>query len=185
MRGPYQSALTSDLVPSRASFSLPTTTWLLQLFSGLSFQPPSESPIPSHLPSCSWPNPELLTVPCRFVDFHAAASTCSPSRASLLTGRLGLRNGVTHNFAVTSVGGLPLNETTLAEVLQRAGYVTAMIGNAPWIVASRSESRQRDGGCLFCSLLRFPWLLAEYGWQGCSQLAVRDWEGPAAPENMY
>uniref|UniRef100_A0ABM5FNC0 Arylsulfatase G isoform X3 n=1 Tax=Pogona vitticeps TaxID=103695 RepID=A0ABM5FNC0_9SAUR len=64
----------------------------------------------------------------RFVDFHSAASTCSPSRASLLTGRLGLRNGVTHNFAVTSVGGLPLNETTLAEVLKEAGYLTAVIG---------------------------------------------------------
>ncbi|XP_077690006.1 arylsulfatase G isoform X2 [Eretmochelys imbricata] len=64
----------------------------------------------------------------RFVDFHSAASTCSPSRASLLTGRLGIRNGVTHNFAVTSVGGLPLNETTLAEVLKEAGYITGVIG---------------------------------------------------------
>ncbi|KAJ6656429.1 hypothetical protein lerEdw1_003717 [Lerista edwardsae] len=64
----------------------------------------------------------------RFVDFHSAASTCSPSRASLLTGRLGLRNGVTHNFAVSSVGGLPLNETTLADVLKEAGYLTAVIG---------------------------------------------------------
>lgn len=65
----------------------------------------------------------------RFVDFHSAASTCSPSRASLLTGRLGLRNGVTHNFAVTSVGGLPLNETTVAKVLKEAGYLTAAIGD--------------------------------------------------------
>lgn len=64
----------------------------------------------------------------RFTDFHSAASTCSPSRAALLTGRYGLRNGVTHNFAVGSVGGLPLNETTFAELLQAAGYFTAMIG---------------------------------------------------------
>uniref|UniRef100_A0A4W3KGY7 Arylsulfatase G n=1 Tax=Callorhinchus milii TaxID=7868 RepID=A0A4W3KGY7_CALMI len=64
----------------------------------------------------------------RFEDFHAAASTCSPSRASLLTGRLGLRNGVTHNFAVSSAGGLPLNETTLAEALKQANYSTAAIG---------------------------------------------------------
>ncbi|NXE43049.1 ARSG Arylsulfatase, partial [Ptilorrhoa leucosticta] len=64
----------------------------------------------------------------RFVDFHSAASTCSPSRASLLTGRLGVRNGVTHNFAISSVGGLPLNETTLAEVLREAGYSTGAIG---------------------------------------------------------
>ncbi|XP_027642764.1 arylsulfatase G isoform X3 [Falco peregrinus] len=71
---------------------------------------------------------ELAAEGTRFVDFHSAASTCSPSRASLLTGRLGARNGVTHNFAVTSVGGLPLNETTLAEVLQEAGYSTGAIG---------------------------------------------------------
>ncbi|XP_050764299.1 arylsulfatase G [Gymnogyps californianus] len=71
---------------------------------------------------------ELAAQGMRFVDFHSAASTCSPSRASLLTGRLGARNGVTHNFAITSVGGLPLNETTLAEVLQEAGYSTGAIG---------------------------------------------------------
>lgn len=71
----------------------------------------------------------VASLSSRLVDFHSAASTCSPSRASLLTGRLGTRNGVTHNFAVTSVGGLPLNETTLAEVLQDAGYLTAVIGN--------------------------------------------------------
>ncbi|NXU57974.1 ARSG Arylsulfatase, partial [Turnix velox] len=71
---------------------------------------------------------ELAAEGTRFVDFHSAASTCSPSRASLLTGRLGVRNGVTHNFAVTSVGGLPLNETTLAEVLRGAGYSTGAIG---------------------------------------------------------
>ncbi|NXG29290.1 ARSG Arylsulfatase, partial [Dromaius novaehollandiae] len=71
---------------------------------------------------------ELAEQGTRFEDFHSAASTCSPSRASLLTGRLGARNGVTHNFAISSLGGLPLNETTLAEVLQQVGYSTGAIG---------------------------------------------------------
>lgn len=79
------------------------------------------------------------------MDFHSAASTCSPSRASLLTGRLGVRNGVTHNFAVTSVGGLPLNETTLAEVLRAAGYSTGAIGNTA-VPRGRRGGERREGG---------------------------------------
>nr|XP_006821531.1 PREDICTED: arylsulfatase G-like [Saccoglossus kowalevskii] len=64
----------------------------------------------------------------RFTDFHSGASVCTPSRAALLTGRLGLRTGVTHNFQIESVGGLPLNETTFAETFKAAGYRTGMLG---------------------------------------------------------
>ena len=65
----------------------------------------------------------------RFTDFHATASVCTPSRAGLLTGRLGLRTGVKNNFGPSSVGGLPLNETTIAEFLKKEGnYRTGMIG---------------------------------------------------------
>ena len=50
----------------------------------------------------------------RFTDFHAGASVCTPSRASLLTGRYGLRTGITHNVGPASRGGLPTGEITLA-----------------------------------------------------------------------
>ena len=53
---------------------------------------------------------------------------CTPSRAALLTGRLGLRTGLTKNFGPKSLGGIPTNETTIAEILSNAGYRTAMLG---------------------------------------------------------
>jgi arylsulfatase G len=65
----------------------------------------------------------------RFSDMHSAASVCTPSRAGMITGRLGLRTGVTGNFGPHSKYGLALNETTIAHHLrEKAGYRCAMAG---------------------------------------------------------
>lgn len=65
----------------------------------------------------------------RLLNWNSAAHVCSPSRASLLTGRLMVRTGVyPMTFRADSVFGLPSNETTLAEHLQRAGWATMAVG---------------------------------------------------------
>ena len=64
----------------------------------------------------------------RFTAHYAAANTCSPSRASLMTGRYPPRTRVNAVLADDTVDGLPLDEITIAEVLRDAGYRTAMVG---------------------------------------------------------
>ena len=59
----------------------------------------------------------------RFERFHAGGPVCSPTRASVLTGRSHDRTGVlSHGY------GLRLQEKTIAQALKGAGYVTGHFG---------------------------------------------------------
>jgi arylsulfatase A-like enzyme len=64
----------------------------------------------------------------RFTDFYVAAPFCSPSRASILTGRLPARCGVPYVLFPAEHHGLPTDEITIANVLRERGYATACIG---------------------------------------------------------
>ncbi|MBI1355181.1 MAG: sulfatase-like hydrolase/transferase [Acidobacteria bacterium] len=87
----------------------------------------------------------------RFTDFYAAAPFCSPSRASILTGRLPVRAGVPNVLFPTERTGLPPEELTLAELLKPAGYATAAIGK--WHLGWPEPLRaQRQGFDFFFGL---------------------------------
>ena len=59
----------------------------------------------------------------RFERFYAGGPVCSPTRASVLTGRSHERAGVlSHGYALRT------QEKTIAQALQRAGYVTGHFG---------------------------------------------------------
>src|SRR6187551_2937660 len=61
----------------------------------------------------------------RFTDFHVSP-TCAPTRSALLTGRHEFRNGVTHTILERE--RLTLSATTIAQLLQEAGYTTGIFG---------------------------------------------------------
>jgi len=60
-----------------------------------------------------------------FEDFHVSP-TCSPTRASLLSGKHEFKNGVTHTILERE--RMSLKSTTIAQVLKSAGYTTGIFG---------------------------------------------------------
>ncbi|HBE66904.1 MAG TPA: arylsulfatase, partial [Planctomycetaceae bacterium] len=78
----------------------------------------------------------------RFTDFYSGCAVCSPSRASLLTGRHHIRTGVyswIHDASQRS--HLLKRETTLAELLKTHGYSTAHIGK--WHLGLPTEQHDK------------------------------------------
>jgi arylsulfatase A-like enzyme len=71
---------------------------------------------------------ELAKNGAKFTNFHVASSVCSPSRASLLTGRYPERTGITGVLFPRHDIGLHPREYTIAEMLKDNGYKTAAVG---------------------------------------------------------
>lgn len=68
----------------------------------------------------------------RFTDFHSGGAMCSPTRASILTGRYPQSFGDWFDGALSGTDqphlGLPLAAVTFAEVLREQGYTTGCLG---------------------------------------------------------
>src|SRR5205814_7593635 len=64
----------------------------------------------------------------RFTNWTSANPVCSPSRASLLTGRYPTRVGVPRVLGPNNQTGLNRDETTMAEMLKSSNYRTLCVG---------------------------------------------------------
>jgi arylsulfatase A len=121
-------------------------------------------------PIMATPNIDRLAAQgMRFTDFHSAGTVCSPSRASLLTGRNPYRSG----FYYIAGSGMHLQreEITVASLLSANGYDTCFVGK--WHL-SRFDREP--------STLPTP---GDHGFDHWFATAVNAFEGPENPTTFF
>ena len=86
---------------------------------------------------------ELAANGIRLTDGYASAAVCSPMRAGLHTGRYQNRFGYEYNPTANYERnadadlGLPVDETTIGDMMREAGYATGLVGK--WHLGAREQ----------------------------------------------
>ena len=84
----------------------------------------------------------LAAAGVRFTNGYVSGPYCSPTRAGLMTGRYQTRFG--HEFNPNGRQGLPISETTIANRMKAAGYVTGIVGK--WHLGAQEEMHPQKRG---------------------------------------
>ncbi len=80
----------------------------------------------------------------KWTQYYAASAVCSPTRASVLTGRYPLRFNIRKHFTSGTKGDyLPTEAITIAELLNQADYHTAHLGK--WHLGGLLVTDPKDG----------------------------------------
>jgi arylsulfatase A len=90
---------------------------------------------------------QLAASGARLTDFHSAATVCTPSRMSLLTGAYPVRLGWTQGVVGYKMGmrdGMSPEALTIAEIYQSAGYATGISGK--WHIGDLPATRPHRQG---------------------------------------